>query len=63
MPNYIYRCYGCELPDEEHTHSIHEDPEIMCTCGFPRVRVPQAPGISLKGDGWAGKTGGPEDAS
>lgn len=63
MPKYIYRCYGCDLPDVEVTHSIFDDPDVVCDCGFPRARVPQVPGIALKGDGWAGKTGGQEDAS
>jgi putative FmdB family regulatory protein len=55
MPVYVYRCRGCEAADVELSHSIHDDPEVVCVCGKVRRRVPFVPGVSLKGDGWAGR--------
>jgi putative FmdB family regulatory protein len=56
MPAYVYRCRACDAADLEVVHSIHDDPEFVCECGELRRRVVFSPGVSLKGDGWAGKT-------
>jgi putative FmdB family regulatory protein len=55
MASYIYRCGACERPDMEVSHSMKEDPEVVCGCGQPRRRVPAAPGFILKGNGWYSK--------
>ena len=58
MPGYVYRCHDCPSDDIEVVHSITADPYVGCDrCGAERTRVPQAPGISLKGTGWASKPG------
>lgn len=63
MPKYIYRCPNCDRLDLEVEHSILEDWVLECDpCGATMHRVPQVPGIALKGDGWAGKTGGQDNA-
>jgi len=56
MPAYVYRCRACDAADLEVVHSIHDEPAFLCDCGQERRRVLFAPGVSLKGDGWAGKT-------
>jgi putative FmdB family regulatory protein len=56
MPAYVYRCQACHYDDIEVVHSILEDPLLLCAwCGWELKRVPQAPGISLKGTGWASR--------
>lgn len=58
MPAYVYRCRECEAGDLDVVHSIHESPTFICDCGTERYRVVFAPGISLRGSGWAGKSAG-----
>jgi putative FmdB family regulatory protein len=58
MPAYTYRCRNCDALDIEMIHSISEDPLVVCDdCGAARTRVPVGFGLSLKGEGWAGRTG------
>jgi putative FmdB family regulatory protein len=64
MPAYQYRCDACIADDVEVSHSINDDPVITCDdCGAERRRVPVQFGLSLKGDGWAGRTGRPNVGS
>lgn len=57
MPVYVYRCQHCDAADIDVSHTMLQNPTIICPdCGNTRNRVPQATGIALKGDGWAGKT-------
>lgn len=68
MPTYIYRCDGCivrtrgNCEDVEYTHSIHENPEYVCSrCDHPLRRVPQAVGVILKGSGFHSTESRPEE--
>lgn len=55
MVLYVYRCRVCDDVVEVR-HSIYDDPVVVCDgCGGERFRVPSKFGVSLKGDGWAGK--------
>lgn len=55
MPVYVYRCGVCDSVDREVSHRMSEDPQVVCVCGDVMFRVPQLAGLSLRGDGWAGR--------
>ena len=57
MPNYEYSCKECGTYGSVYRTYKEADGGMNCPkCKIDMVRVFSAPGISFKGDGWAGKT-------
>ena len=51
MPVYDYKCQECSKVSTI-THSVYVDPQVICVCKKPMIRVVSVPAISFKGTGW-----------
>ena len=57
MPNYEYSCKECGTYGSVYRTYKEDDSGMQCPkCKIDMVRVFTVPGISFKGDGWAGKS-------
>lgn len=57
MPNYEYSCKECGTYGSVYRSYKEDDGGMNCPkCKTAMARVYSAPGISFKGDGWAGKS-------
>ena len=51
LPVYDYKCQECQRVSTI-THSIEVDPQVICVCKKPMVRIVSVPAVSFKGKGW-----------
>jgi putative FmdB family regulatory protein len=57
MPNYEYSCKECGTYGSVYRTYKEDDSGLDCPkCKTAMARIFTAPGISFKGNGWAGKT-------
>jgi putative FmdB family regulatory protein len=57
MPTYEYSCKECGTYGSVHRTYKEDDNGMNCPrCKTAMARIFTTPGISFKGDGWAGKT-------
>ena len=58
MPIYQYRCPDCNMPYEYFSDIQNGafEPPTCYLCGILTRRIWTAPGIILKGNGWASKS-------
>ncbi len=57
MPTYEYSCKECGTYGSVYRTYKEDDSGMNCPrCKVEMIRVFTAPGISFKGNGWAGKT-------
>ena len=56
MAIYIYKCPVCG--EEEKVIQSIKDGSRPLHCGQPMERVPQAPSLHFKGEGWTPRSGG-----
>ena len=55
MPNYGYRCSGCDSEFDRRLPLDRFDEPQICECGVTASRQFSVPSFILKGDGWVGK--------